>query len=141
MHVGVVSPPDVAVSFRKAREIGMRIPFSFFESATTLYDNDGKLVRSSSLATPAAVVTQSSVVTTSAPIPSSGAVPAQAATTPVPSVPVEGEPVTAKPSAPVAEAPSAAAETMPEAALAPAAPPAQPEKPAPARSGRHRAVK
>jgi putative ABC transport system substrate-binding protein len=141
MHVGVVSPPDVAVSFRKAREIGMRIPFSFFESATTLYDNDGKLVRSSSLATPAAVVTQSSVVTTSAPMPSSGAVPAQAATTPVPSVPVEGEPVTAKPSAPVAEAPSAAAETMPEAAVAPAVPPAQPEKPAPARSGRQRAVK
>jgi putative ABC transport system substrate-binding protein len=42
----VVSPPDVAISFRKAREIGMKIPFSLFESATTIYDNDGKLVRS-----------------------------------------------------------------------------------------------
>lgn len=46
--VGVVSPPDVAISFRKAREIGMRIPFSLFESATTIYDNEGRLVRSSS---------------------------------------------------------------------------------------------
>ena len=46
LHVGLVSPPDVAISFRKAREIGMKIPFALFESATTLYDNDGKLVRS-----------------------------------------------------------------------------------------------
>ena len=46
LPVGVVSPPDVAISFRKAREIGMKIPFSLFESATTIYDNDGKLVRS-----------------------------------------------------------------------------------------------
>lgn len=45
MPVGVVSPPDVAISFRKAREIGMKIPFSLFESATTIFDNDGKLVR------------------------------------------------------------------------------------------------
>lgn len=53
LPVGVVSPPDVAISFRKAREIGMKIPFSLFESATTVYDNDGKLVRSSG-ATPVA---------------------------------------------------------------------------------------
>jgi putative tryptophan/tyrosine transport system substrate-binding protein len=46
LHVGVVSPPDVAISFRKARDIGMRIPFSLFESASIIYDNDGKLVRS-----------------------------------------------------------------------------------------------
>ena len=46
MPVGVASPPDVAISFHKAREIGMRIPFSLFESATTIYDNDGNLVRS-----------------------------------------------------------------------------------------------
>ncbi len=51
LQVGVVSPPDVAVSFRKAREIGMRIPFSLFESATTLFDNEGKQVRSSGLTT------------------------------------------------------------------------------------------
>ncbi len=53
LPVGVVSPPDVAISFRKAREIGMKIPFTLFESATTIYDNDGKLVRSGG-ATPAA---------------------------------------------------------------------------------------
>ena len=47
MPVGVPSPPDVAISFRKAREIGMRIPFALFEGATTIYDNDGNLVRSS----------------------------------------------------------------------------------------------
>ncbi len=46
LPVGVVTPPDVAISFRKAREIGMRIPFSLFESATTIFDNEGKLVRS-----------------------------------------------------------------------------------------------
>jgi putative tryptophan/tyrosine transport system substrate-binding protein len=46
--VGIVSPPDVAISFRKAREIGLRIPFSLFEGATMVYDNDGVLVRSSS---------------------------------------------------------------------------------------------
>jgi putative tryptophan/tyrosine transport system substrate-binding protein len=46
--VGIVSPPDVAISFRKAREIGLRIPFSLFEGATVVYDNDGVLARSSS---------------------------------------------------------------------------------------------
>ena len=46
LPVGVVTPPDVAISFRKAREIGMRIPFSLFESATTVFDNEGRLVRS-----------------------------------------------------------------------------------------------
>lgn len=46
--VGVVSPPDVAISFRKAREIGMKIPFTLFESAATVYDYDGKIVRSPS---------------------------------------------------------------------------------------------
>lgn len=48
LHVGIVSPPDVAISFRKARDIGMKIPFSLFESASVIYDNDGKLVRSGS---------------------------------------------------------------------------------------------
>jgi putative ABC transport system substrate-binding protein len=45
LKVGVVSPPDIAINFRKAREIGMRIPFSFFESATTIYDYEGRRVR------------------------------------------------------------------------------------------------
>ena len=62
MPVGVASPPDVAISFRKAREIGMRIPFALFEGATTIYDNDGKLVRSSTR-------------TSAAPAPAAPAVP------------------------------------------------------------------
>ena len=45
LKVGVVSPPDIAISFMKAREIGLRVPFSFFESASFVYDYDGKPVR------------------------------------------------------------------------------------------------
>ena len=47
MVVGIVSPPDIAVNFRKAREIGLKIPFNFLESATYIYDYDGKVVRTS----------------------------------------------------------------------------------------------
>jgi len=45
LKVGIVSPPDIAISWRKAREIGMNIPFSFFESASFVYDYEGKMVR------------------------------------------------------------------------------------------------
>ena len=45
LKVGVVSPPDIAVNFRRAAEIGLRIPFRFFEAATFVYDRDGKPVR------------------------------------------------------------------------------------------------
>jgi putative tryptophan/tyrosine transport system substrate-binding protein len=45
LNVGVVSPPDIAINFMKAREIGLKIPFSFFESASFVYDYAGKLVR------------------------------------------------------------------------------------------------
>jgi putative tryptophan/tyrosine transport system substrate-binding protein len=45
LKVGIVSPPDIAISFLKAREIGMRVPFSFFETASFIYDYDGKPVR------------------------------------------------------------------------------------------------
>jgi putative ABC transport system substrate-binding protein len=47
LKVGIVSPPDIAVSFLKAREIGLRVPFSLFETATYVYDYDGQLVRPS----------------------------------------------------------------------------------------------
>jgi putative ABC transport system substrate-binding protein len=47
MVVGIVSPPDIAVNFRKAREIGLKIPFNFLESATYIYDYEGKVVRNS----------------------------------------------------------------------------------------------
>ena len=45
LKVGLVSPPDIAISFLKAREIGMKVPFSFFESASFVYDYDGRPVR------------------------------------------------------------------------------------------------
>lgn len=45
LPVGVVSPPDIAVSFRKVRDIGMTIPLAIFEAAGTIYDYDGKAVR------------------------------------------------------------------------------------------------
>ena len=45
LKVGVVSPPDIAINFRKAREIGLAIPFGFFESATFVYDYEGRMVR------------------------------------------------------------------------------------------------
>jgi len=44
LKVGIVSPPDISISWRKAREIGLDIPFSFFESASYVYDYEGKLV-------------------------------------------------------------------------------------------------
>ncbi len=45
LKVGIVSPPDISISWRKAREFGLDIPFSFFESASYVYDYEGKLVR------------------------------------------------------------------------------------------------
>lgn len=45
LPVGVVSPPDIAINFRKAREIGLKIPFRFFESASFIYDYEGRTVR------------------------------------------------------------------------------------------------
>jgi putative ABC transport system substrate-binding protein len=45
MKVGVVSPPDIAINFLRAREIGLKIPFSFFEAATFIFDAGGKPVR------------------------------------------------------------------------------------------------
>jgi putative tryptophan/tyrosine transport system substrate-binding protein len=46
MPAGVVSPPDLAISFMKSRQIGLEIPFSFFENAGYVYDHNGKVVRS-----------------------------------------------------------------------------------------------
>ena len=45
LKVGVVSPPDIAINFRKAREIGLKVPFSFVEGASYIYDYDGRPVR------------------------------------------------------------------------------------------------
>jgi putative ABC transport system substrate-binding protein len=46
LPVGIVSPPDIAINFRKVREIGLNIPFNFVESASKLYDYDGNEVGS-----------------------------------------------------------------------------------------------
>jgi putative ABC transport system substrate-binding protein len=43
LPVGVLTPPDVAINFAKARELGLRIPFTLFERATTIYDAQGRL--------------------------------------------------------------------------------------------------
>lgn len=45
LKVGIVSPPDIAINFRRARAIGVEVPFSFFESANNVYDYEGKAVR------------------------------------------------------------------------------------------------
>jgi putative ABC transport system substrate-binding protein len=45
LKVGVVTPPDISISFHIAREVGLRIPFDFFESATFVYDYEGRAVR------------------------------------------------------------------------------------------------
>lgn len=45
LRVGIVTPPDIAINFRKAREIGLKIPFGFFESAGYIYDYDGRIAR------------------------------------------------------------------------------------------------
>lgn len=45
LRVGVVSPPDIAISFRRVRDIGMTVPLSMFEAAGTIYDYEGKAVR------------------------------------------------------------------------------------------------
>jgi ABC-type uncharacterized transport system substrate-binding protein len=45
LPVGIVSPPDIAINFRKAREIGLEIPFNFIESANFIYDYEGQAVR------------------------------------------------------------------------------------------------
>lgn len=45
LKVGLVSPPDIAISFLKVREIGLRVPFQFYETASYIYDYEGKAVR------------------------------------------------------------------------------------------------
>ncbi len=45
LPVGVVSPPDIAINFRRARQIGLSVPFRFVEGASFIYDYDGEPVR------------------------------------------------------------------------------------------------
>ena len=45
LKLGIVTPPDLAINFRIARKIGLKIPFHFFESAAFIYDYEGKATR------------------------------------------------------------------------------------------------
>lgn len=45
LDVGVVTPPDIAINFMVARKIGLKIPFQFFESASFIYNYQGKPAR------------------------------------------------------------------------------------------------
>lgn len=45
LKVGIVTPPDIAINFRRARQIGLDVPIGFFESANYIYDYEGRLVR------------------------------------------------------------------------------------------------
>jgi putative ABC transport system substrate-binding protein len=45
LPVGIVTPPDVAINFRVARKIKLKIPISFFESAAFIYDYEGRIAR------------------------------------------------------------------------------------------------
>jgi len=45
LKVGIVSPPDIAINFRRAAAIALKIPFSFFEAASFVYDRTGRPVR------------------------------------------------------------------------------------------------
>jgi putative ABC transport system substrate-binding protein len=45
LAVGVISPPDIAVSFRRLRATGTALPLALFEAAGTLYDYENRAVR------------------------------------------------------------------------------------------------
>lgn len=45
VKVGIVSPPNIAVSFMRAKAIGLQIPFSLFEAADYIYGYDGRPLR------------------------------------------------------------------------------------------------
>ena len=55
LKVGIVSPPDIAINFMRARQIGLDVPFSFFESANYVYDNNGNPVRLGGESVPASL--------------------------------------------------------------------------------------
>lgn len=45
LPVGVVTPPDISLSFKTAKRIGEEIPFDIFENASFLYGYDGSVLR------------------------------------------------------------------------------------------------
>lgn len=45
LKVGLVTPPDIAINFRRVRHSGMRVPLAMFEAAGTIYDHEGRIAR------------------------------------------------------------------------------------------------
>lgn len=50
LPVGLISPPDIAINFGRARSVHLKIPFQFFESASFIYDYEGQVVRENGVA-------------------------------------------------------------------------------------------
>lgn len=49
LPVGVLSPPDISISFKQAGRVDTQLPFVLIEMASDIYSQDGKLVRSSGM--------------------------------------------------------------------------------------------
>ena len=49
LPVGVLSPPDISISFKQAGRIDAQLPFVLIEMASDIYSQDGKLVRSAGM--------------------------------------------------------------------------------------------
>ncbi|PMH15198.1 ABC transporter substrate binding protein [Vibrio splendidus] len=50
LPVGVLSPPDISISFQQAEKIQVQMPFVLIEMASDLYAQDGHVIRSSGMA-------------------------------------------------------------------------------------------
>lgn len=46
LPVGIVTPPDISISFQTARRIKLKFPFELFENASFIYGYDGRILRS-----------------------------------------------------------------------------------------------
>ncbi|WP_367278130.1 ABC transporter substrate-binding protein [uncultured Photobacterium sp.] len=46
LPVGIIAPPDIAISFQQAKRIDQQIPFVLMEMASDVYGIDGKIIRS-----------------------------------------------------------------------------------------------
>ncbi|CAH8242289.1 ABC transporter substrate-binding protein [Vibrio aestuarianus] len=50
LPVGVLSPPDISISFQQAEKIQVQMPFVLIEMASDLYAQDGHVIRSAGIA-------------------------------------------------------------------------------------------
>ncbi|PKF79721.1 hypothetical protein CW749_08435 [Vibrio sp. vnigr-6D03] len=49
LPVGVLSPPDISISFKQAERVNTQVPFVLIEMASDIYARDGSVVRSSGM--------------------------------------------------------------------------------------------